>query len=114
MRIELKKFGTILVSRPAGREAYLAMSAYLISDLQPDEEITIDFSGVRVLTPSWADEVITTLAKQYAVRFEHVDNPTVQSTLQILVKYSGLRVSLSHPPSIAPIVPKQYGHGKLS
>ena len=30
MRIELKKFGEILISRPAGREAYLAMQAYIL------------------------------------------------------------------------------------
>jgi hypothetical protein len=39
MRIELKKFGEILVSRPAGREAYLAMSAYLTKGMPPGEAI---------------------------------------------------------------------------
>lgn len=33
MRIELKKFGDVLTSRPAGREAYLAMQAYTIKGL---------------------------------------------------------------------------------
>ena len=55
MRIELKKFGNVLVSRPAGREAYLAMSAYVTKDLGEKESIVIDFDGVKVLTPSWAD-----------------------------------------------------------
>ncbi len=92
MRIELKKFGTILVSRPAGREAFLVMSAYLTKDLPVDEEIIIDFFGVKVLTPSWADEVITQLAKQHKISFKHTDNPTVKSTLKTLVRYSGLSV----------------------
>ena len=55
MRIDLKKFGEILVSRPSGREAYLVMSAYVTKDLKEGEEIIIDFAGVKVLAPSWAD-----------------------------------------------------------
>ncbi|MBU2007964.1 STAS-like domain-containing protein, partial [Patescibacteria group bacterium] len=65
MKIELKKFGEMLISRPAGREAFLAMSAYLIKDLDKNAEIKIDFNGVKVLTPSWADEVITKLAEKF-------------------------------------------------
>lgn len=92
MRIELKKFGDILISRPAGREAYLAMSAYLTKDLEKDEAITIDFDGIKVLTPSWADEVITKLAENYPIKVENTDNPTVSETLKTLSKYSGLKV----------------------
>ena len=65
MRIELKKFGEILISRPAGREAYLAMSAYLTKGLPENEIIEIDFSGVKGLTPSWADEIITKIARDF-------------------------------------------------
>ena len=39
MKIELKKFGNILISRPAGREAYLAASAYLLKDIDKNELI---------------------------------------------------------------------------
>jgi len=46
MKIELKKFGEILISRPAGREAYLLKGILL------EEEIEIDFNGVKVLAPS--------------------------------------------------------------
>lgn len=85
MRIELKKFGEILVSRPAGREAYLAMSAYLLKDLDKNEPIELDFSGVKVFTPSWADEVITNIFKDFKnVKFLNAENPTVQATLKIL------------------------------
>lgn len=90
MKIELKKFGDILISRPAGREAYLALSAYLIQDIKKDETITIDFSGIKVLTPSWADEVITKLAEKHKVTFDNTDNPTVTATLKTLREYSGL------------------------
>ena len=92
MTIELKKFGDILISRPAGREAYLAMSAYLIKDIKKDEEIIIDFAGIKVLAPSWADEVITKLARNYSVKLENTDNPTVKATLKTLAEYSGLNI----------------------
>lgn len=92
MRIELRKFGEILVSRPSGREAYLAMSAYLLKDIKKDERIIIDFSGVKVLAPSWADEVITKLAQNYSIALENADNPSVKATLKTLVKYSDLKI----------------------
>lgn len=85
MRIELKKFGDILVSRPAGREAYLAMRAYLLKDVPKDEAIEVDFSGVKVLAPSWADEVVTKLAQEYEnVSYANTENASVQATLTIL------------------------------
>jgi len=93
MRIELKKFGEILVSRPAGREAYLAMSAYLIKGLPEDEAIEIDFSGVKVLAPSWADEVITKIAGDFKnIKLFNTTNPTVKATLKTLTEYSGLKI----------------------
>jgi len=92
MRIELKKFGEVLVSRPAGREAFLAMSAYLIKGVSKNEKIEVDFTGVKVLAPSWADEVITKLARKFKnIKFINTKNPTVQATLKILKKYSGLK-----------------------
>ena len=93
MRIELKKFGDMLISRPAGREAYLAMSAYLTKGLDKNELIELDFSEVKVLTPSWADEVITKVAKDFKnIKLLNTKNPTVQSTLKTLREYSGLLV----------------------
>ncbi len=93
MRIELKKFGEILISRPAGREAYLVMSAYLTKDIAIDEIIEIDFSGVKVLTPSWADEVITKVAKKFKnVKLLNTENTTVQATLKTLREYSDLKI----------------------
>ena len=92
MKIELKKFGEMLISRPAGREAYLAMSAYLTKDINKNELIEIDFSEVKVLTPSWADEVITKLSEDFKnIKFLNTKNPTVQATLKTLREYSGLK-----------------------
>ena len=93
MRIELKKFGDSLISRPDGREAFMAMSAYITRDVPPSEAIEIDFEGVKVLAPSWADEVITPLAERFQnVTLLNTENSSVQATLKTLREYSGLRV----------------------
>lgn len=63
MRIDVSKFGKILISRPQGREAFLAARAYVL----PRKEkriIELDFGGVTVLTPSWADEFIRGLKSE--------------------------------------------------
>jgi len=64
MIIELKKFGDILISREAGGEA---LSAFLptLRLLKENEEIKLNFQGVSVLTPSWADEFIHPLLEKY-------------------------------------------------
>lgn len=83
MVIALKKFGEFLISRPAGREAYLAAKAYSLPKSQ--EPIQIDFEGVKGVTPSWADEFITPLKKEFSkVEFLHTENPSVKATLDIL------------------------------
>jgi len=60
-QIKLKKFGEMLISRPAGREAWLVAKAYSLPPKK--DEILVDFEGVLVLTPSWADEFLTKLKK---------------------------------------------------
>lgn len=85
MRIELKKFGAILTSRPAGKEAYLAAKAYSLPK-DGTEKIEIDFGGVDVLTPSWADEFITPLIKEYPgeVVLLPTYNASVKAALEII------------------------------
>jgi hypothetical protein len=93
MKIQIKKFGEMLMSRPAGREAYLALSAYLIKDVDRQELLEIDFDGVKVLTPSWADEVITKLAQEFPnIKLLNTQNSTVQATLKTLREYSDLKI----------------------
>lgn len=93
MIIELKKFGDKLISRPAGREAYLAMSAYLTKDVDNNELIEIDFDGVKVINPSWADEVITKIYNEYKnVRLLNADSPVIKATLKTLKDYSGVNI----------------------
>ncbi|HBW74060.1 MAG: hypothetical protein UX10_C0016G0017 [Candidatus Magasanikbacteria bacterium GW2011_GWA2_45_39] len=85
MRIEIKKFGTILSSRPAGKEAWLAAKAYIVPDIK-EENVEVDFNGVQVLAPSWADEFLTPLQKMFGKKIKYLpcDNPTVKTTLEIL------------------------------
>jgi len=91
MKIELKKFGDILISRPAGREAYLAMLAYILKDVDKSEEIEIDFEGIKVMAPSWADEVITKVAENYKnIKLINTENSSVKATLKTLKEFSGL------------------------
>src|SRR5437870_3464649 len=55
--IQLKKFGNVLVSRPAGLEAFNAIRP----QLNPALRIQIDFDNVLTVTPSWLDEFLTQL-----------------------------------------------------
>ncbi len=84
MKIDINRFGEILVSRPAGKEAFLAAKAYLLKALHSNEEIIIDFAGVKVLSPSWADEFITQIKQMYKnnkITFANISNPSVEATL---------------------------------
>lgn len=83
MKIELKKFGDVLTSRPAGREAFAAIRP----TLNPNEnEVQVDFAGVLSLSPSWADEFFRGLEELYGNRVTYLpsDNPSVNATLNIL------------------------------
>lgn len=55
MILEMKKFGIVLNSRQAGREAILSVKQ--IVNGMSDNELIFDFAGVEVLTPSFADEL---------------------------------------------------------
>ena len=87
MIIHVKKFGTTLVSRPTGKEAWLAFQPVL-NESSKDEKIIVDFEGVIVLTPSWADEFLTPLRERFGdrVTLQNIKNPSVVATLAILAK----------------------------
>lgn len=92
MRVILGKFGDILISRQAGKEAFAAFQPSLKS-IVPDEEVEIDFSGVVTFTPSWGDEFLTPLHKQYGDRLTLIntgENPSVKETLKILEQISNI------------------------
>lgn len=92
MMIELKKFGTMLVSRQAGREALAAFQPTLQS-VNPEESLEIDFEGVLTFSPSWGDEFLTPLAKKFGSRLVLVvtDNLSVKATLEMLEKTGGIK-----------------------
>ncbi len=87
MIIEVKKFGTTLVSRPSGKEAWLAFQP-ILQTVPKDEKIIVDFADVAVLTPSWADEFLTPLRKRFLKRvsLKNTDNASVRATLAIVDK----------------------------
>ena len=87
MIIEVKKFGTTLVSRPSGKEAWLAFQPVL-NTVSDNEEIVVDFADVLVLTPSWADEFLTPLRSRFSKRVTliNTENASVKATLAILAK----------------------------
>jgi len=85
MKILLKKYGRILISRPAGREAALAMK----TTVRPatDEAIELDFEGVLSVGPSWLDEVLTSLRTDYGkdrVICLPTKNPSVIESLRVI------------------------------
>ena len=85
MRLEIQKFGTLLNSRPIGKEAFLVARAYNLPK-NKTEPIEIDFTGVKVLTPSWADEFVTPILKEYPgqVTLLCTENASVKASLEII------------------------------
>jgi len=85
MRLKLEKFGTTLISRELGSEAFKAFQPALL-ELPPHEELEIDFSGVLTLSSSWADEFLSPLLERLGERLALLpsDNLSVQATLKIL------------------------------
>ena len=81
----MKKFGTTLISRPAGKEAFLAFQPTL-TEVKEGETVEVDFGDVLVLGPSWADEFITPLCERYKdkVVLLNTKNSSVQATLELL------------------------------
>jgi len=85
MIVELKKFGTTLISRQTGKEAFLAFQSAL-KDAGNDEAIEIDFEGVLTFSPSWGDEFLTPLLNKYGEKLilKNTNNPSVKITLEML------------------------------
>jgi hypothetical protein len=83
MHIELKKFGKVLTSRPAGKEAFAAIRPTLDTNA---DVVEIDFSDIISLGPSWADEFFTALKNMYKDRVKYLptDNQSAIETLKIL------------------------------
>jgi len=85
MIININKFGTTLISRPTGKEAYLAFQSSL-NNLGETEVLEVDFDGVITLSPSWADEFVTPLLEKYKkqLKLVNISNASVVETLKTL------------------------------
>jgi len=90
MIIPVSKFGEILVSRPAGREHALIMRSSFRPASQ-EEWIELDFAGVRVVAPSWLDEVLTLLREEHGDRIRCLpsDNASLLQSLKTLEQVPG-------------------------
>ena len=86
MTLSIGKFGEVLMSRPAGKDAFLLAKAYSLNNMQKDDEIILDFNDVKVLTPSWADEFISGIKSTYPNKLSVVNtsNESVKASLDIL------------------------------
>lgn len=92
MDIQFKKFGTTLVSRQAGSEAYNAFKPSLKA-IKTNEDVTISFDEVVTFSPSWGDEFLTPIIRQFGgrVKFKKTTNPSVVTTLKILEKVHNIK-----------------------
>ena len=85
MKIKVAKFGEILTSRSAGREAALAMRAYQRPN--SGEKVELDFEGVLSVGPSWLAEVLQLLREEYGTKrvvCMPSSNPSVIESLRII------------------------------
>lgn len=84
--LQMVKFGVILNSRPAGREAVLRVKQ-ILNGIVGSNDIEINFSGVQILTPSFADEFVKGLKNLYPnnpIKFYGLDNNVIKDTLTSL------------------------------
>ena len=88
MVIQISNFGDILMSRPAGREAFLMAKAYIFKETKKNDDIVLDFDKVKVLAPSWADEFITGIKTEYSTSIQYIntENPSVKASLKTILE----------------------------
>jgi len=96
MNILLEKFGTTLISRQSGREAFSAFQP-LLKNIPPDDKIEVDFKGVVTFSPSWGDEFLRPLAETYnnKVILKNTENLSVKATLEILEKVGNMKFNIN-------------------
>jgi hypothetical protein len=87
MEVKISNFGDILMSRPAGREAFMMAKAYVFKELKKSETVILDFDGIKVLAPSWADEFVCGIKREYenAVQCINTENPSVKASLKTVL-----------------------------
>lgn len=90
MRVQIEKFGKVLSSRQAGKDAYLGFLPVL-NEVAQGETVEVDFSGIESFSPSWGDEFLTPLLEKFGDRLVLVntDNLSVALTIETLEETSG-------------------------
>lgn len=78
MTIQMVKFGALLNSRPAGREAALRI-VQIVNGSASEKNIILDFTNVEILTPSFADELLHLLWDKYGVEKVKIENTMTQT-----------------------------------
>ena len=75
----------MLISRQNGREAFAVLKPQ-ISAIQKSGDLELELEGVITFSPSWGDEFITPLFKQFGERLSllNTENPSVKATLELL------------------------------
>lgn len=81
MKVSLKKYGDILLSRPSGKEA---LKSFLASSrLKKSQLLELDFNNLISVAPSWLDEFVTGLRSHgFQVQYLPSDNPSVQQSIK--------------------------------
>jgi len=87
MVVKIKNFGDMLLSRPAGRDAFLMAKAYVFKETKENDDIILDFDEVKVLAPSWADEFISGIKAEYSnsLQIINTENPSVKASLKTVL-----------------------------
>ena len=95
MTISLKKFGSILTSRQPGQEALAAFTPNL-AELATEEKLSLDFAGVDVLAPSWADEFLTPLQQHFGdkLTLRNVTNASAQASIVLLEEIHKIKFNI--------------------
>lgn len=83
MTIQMSKFNTVLNGRPVAKEAALRIQQ-IVNGSAGKEDMVLDFSGVEILTPSYADELLKSLEAKYGAEKVKIINTAeaVSETLQ--------------------------------
>ena len=76
MIIQMSKFNTVLNGRPAAKEAVLRIFQ-IVNGSADREDVVIDFVGVEVLTPSYADELLRSLRERYGTKKVKIINTSL-------------------------------------
>ena len=91
MTIQMSKFNTVLNGRPSAKEAASRIQQ-IVNGSAEREDVVLDFMGVEVLTPSYADELLRTLQEKYGTNKVKITNAS-QAVIETLNAVAALASS---------------------